>query len=156
MVNRSTGARRKEIRRYVTCALIGIFVTLFFGTMGWLDYEFVVNRPNSPQPDYGFIYPVKANGIHFVSAIEAAGNQLAFFCAWLSIFFAIIVVPKDFSRTPSAPWWRSYNGFKTGLEKFEVRYLAAFMLALLGSAALVVLVGAEITQFALNHDLVRI
>jgi hypothetical protein len=142
----------QKIRAYTACVLLGFFAVNFLGVGGWLDYVFAVYRPSIPQPALGFVYAVKTGGVHYVSAIEAAGFKLLFFSAWIAGFAMFLLMAVDFRRDPSGQFVRGTFAFESGISRLS--YFVVFSLSLLIFTALIPFVGNDITQFTVIHGIV--
>jgi hypothetical protein len=142
----------QEIRRYIACVLFG-FSPATFSTDLWLFSKYVKTRPLVPNYVLGLTHPLNNHGTYYyLSAVESASVDLAFWAGWIALFVATIVVPKEFvTPPPNTPGWVTHisSRFKTGLEKFKFSYFMTTLMSFLICIAMIILFGAEIVQFAI-------
>ncbi len=129
-----------------------------FGARLYLFYSDLSSRPQSPNPELGFVQSLNNHGSYvYVTDAESTGLALLSMAFMAGLLLALAIVPKDFILPPrGTPKWLTYvsAAAKTDLANPSKRLMTIFLSSLAFYLAVIILAGLSIADFLVSKGIV--
>jgi hypothetical protein len=148
---------RRLVRNCIACAAMALCPPAFVLHMA-LFFSYCSSHPTQPDPRIGMLYPLNNHGSYvYLTKVEATGLGLLIAAFVFGLVAGIAVVPKEPILPPrGTPRWLTYvsGTARTDLANPGRSMKLLFLGAAVFYAAVIILFGRSIAQFAVSHGIV--